>query len=92
MSAHECIRTANGHGEIDTQLRRGGAPVPVRREWPRVSCIKHGAQSCAEVKTRFDRAESANFGLTGKPNTSIFSTATPAVRKTEALCSFATRK
>jgi hypothetical protein len=36
--------------------------------------------------------KSANFGLTGNPNILIFSGATPADRKTEALCSFATRK
>src|SRR5207245_10557895 len=45
-----------------------------------------------EGNTRFDPANSANLGLTGNPNTLIFSGATPTARKTEALCSLATRK
>ena len=45
-----------------------------------------------EGNTRFEPLKSANFGLTGNPNTLIFCGAIPTARKTEALCSFATRK
>jgi hypothetical protein len=45
-----------------------------------------------EGNARLAGAKSANFGLTGNPNTLIFSGATPAARNTEALCWFATIK
>ena len=78
MLGHQCVRTAYGHGEIDTQLSE-----PVRQFRGAASGgMYHVEDTALGVERRAARysirAESANSGLTGNPNTLMFSMATPA--------------